>query len=109
MFDAPHGAVCAALLPYVMEVNVRRSIGRYESVARILTGNAQATAEDGVLWIAELCRKLQIPPLRKYGIKPEHIPELVEKAAQASSMKGNPVVLSHAELTEILERACIPS
>ena len=47
MFPAPHGAVCAALLPHVMEMNLRalrarqpasETLPRYEEVARILTG-----------------------------------------------------------------------
>ena len=114
MFDAPHGAVCAAVLPHAIEVNVRalqarapdgEAIRRYETVARILTGNAQATAEDGVRWIAGLCRKLEIPPLRAYGVRAEDIPDLVDKAAHASSMKGNPIVLTAPELSEIVERA----
>jgi alcohol dehydrogenase class IV len=33
------------------------------------------------------------------------IPDLVEKAAQASSMKGNPIVLMPQELRQIVERA----
>jgi alcohol dehydrogenase class IV len=55
-----------------------------------------------VRWIAELCRKLEIPGLRAYGVGPEDIPALVEKAAQASSMKANPVALSREELIEIV-------
>ena len=114
MFDAPHGAVCAALLPSVMKVNVRALRGRaangdailrYEAIGRILTGNNQATAEDGLRWVSELCRKLEIPPLRTYGVRAEHIPDLVDKAAHASSMKGNPIVLTTDELTEIASGA----
>jgi hypothetical protein len=34
-------------------------------------------------------------------MSPADVPSLVEKAAQASSMKGNPLALTSAELTEI--------
>ena len=60
MFDAPHGAVCAAILPDGMEANIRalrerqpqdRALGRYSEIARILTGDPGATAEDGVQWV----------------------------------------------------------
>jgi alcohol dehydrogenase class IV len=114
MFHAPHGAVCAALLPRVMEVNLRalrerlpdgEALRRYESVAAILTGTEKATAPDGIHWISELCKALQIPGLRTYGISEVDIPELVEKAAKASSMKANPIVLTHDELTEALQAA----
>jgi len=114
MFPAPHGAVCAAVLPHAMEVNVRalrarapgsQALRRYEEVARLLTGKPRATAGDGVGWVAEICRKLEIPPLRTYGVREEHIPDLVEKAARANSMKGNPITLTAAELGEIAARA----
>jgi alcohol dehydrogenase class IV len=115
MFPAPHGAVCAALLPHAMEVNVdalRRAgaaavakLARFDEVARLLTGLPHATASDGVSWISTLCRDLSIPPLRSYGLTASHIPDLVAKAAQTSSMKGNPILLTPAQLAEILSRA----
>ena len=114
MFPAPHGAVCAILLPHVMEMNLRalatRSpgsplMGRFDQVARLLTGSGQASASDGVRWVEALCRDLCIPSLGHYGIRNEDVPHLVEKAMQASSMKANPVVLTRDELTEILLQA----
>jgi alcohol dehydrogenase class IV len=114
MFPAPHGAVCAALLPHAVAVNVRalrerkpesQTLPRYEEVARLLTGNAAATAEDGMAWVRELGATLGIPPLRTYGIREADVPMLCEKAAVASSMKGNPLPLRDEELREILSRA----
>ena len=113
MFDAPHGAVCAALLPHAMEINLRalRQRGpagiarRFEDVARILTDNPQARAEDGIAWVAEVCRDLQIPGLRTYGIDEAHVDELCDKASVSSSMKANPVTLKKEELRELMTRA----
>jgi alcohol dehydrogenase class IV len=114
MFPAPHGAVCAALLPQVMDVNVRalearspksESLRRYDTVARIVTGHADAKAQSGVEWVRKLVCELGIPPLRSYGIDQSHVAELVSKAAQASSMKANPIALTDAELREILEKS----
>ena len=113
-FPAPHGAVCAALLPHVMEANLQAArtrptaapvLSRYAEVARLLTGDATATAEDGVRWVRALVAELQIPPLRTYGISSEHVPALVKQAAQASSMKANPLPLTAGELTAILLQA----
>jgi alcohol dehydrogenase class IV len=114
MFPAPHGAVCAALLPHVMEVNIRaleerapssNALRRYAGVARILTGRPDAEAGDGVAWVRSLCRSLRIPPLGSYGVCGEHIPALADKAAQASSMKGNPITLTREELRDIMAHA----
>ena len=113
MFDAPHGAVCAAVMPFGMEANIAAlrarapehpALARYGEIARWLTGHLGAP-EDGVAWVRELCRRLDVPPLGTYGITARNIPELVEKAARASSMKANPIVLTTAELTRVLEQA----
>jgi alcohol dehydrogenase class IV len=114
MYPIPHGVACATLLPHVMETNVRalrerapdsESLRRYDEVARILTGKINATAADGVAWVRDLSAALAIPLLSNYGIRREHFPEIVDKSARASSMKGNPIVLTANELGEILEKA----
>ncbi|HMC60186.1 MAG TPA: iron-containing alcohol dehydrogenase [Candidatus Solibacter sp.] len=111
---APHGAVCAAVLPCAMEVNVRalharapagEALRRYDEVARLLTGRPHAGAEDGVQWIAHLCRRLEIPPLRTYGVTQADVGSLVQQAAKTSSMKGNPIVLTGEELREVIASA----
>jgi alcohol dehydrogenase class IV len=113
-FDAPHGAVCAALLPFVMEANLRAlrarqpadsSLRRYGDIARILTGDPAAEAEQGLAWVRDLVADLRIPSLAAYGLVAAHVDELVGKAAKASSMKANPIVLSPEELAGILRRA----
>jgi alcohol dehydrogenase class IV len=114
MFSAPHGALCAAVLPHAMEVNIRAlaagapeslALRRYDEIARLLTGEPHAGAADGVRWVGDLCRRLEIPALRTYGVQQQHMPELVDAARKTSSMKGNPAVLTDAELTEILTRS----
>lgn len=113
-FPAPHGAVCAVLLPGVCAMNLRAlrqrpspgdALRRYDEVARLLTGRPQATAEDGVVWLRDLVRDLKIPRLGAYGITREHTAGLVANAAKASSMKANPVVLTPEELAAVLEEA----
>jgi len=114
MFPAPHGAVCAALLPRGMEVNIRalrartpesESLRRYEEIARLLTGRPNAAAEDGVEWVRAICQELNIPPLSSYGIREADVPVLVEKASRASSIKANPIELTANELGEVLTHA----
>ncbi len=114
MFPAPHGVVCARLLPYVMEANVKAlqsrmphapALARYDEIAQILTGKATAKAADGVAWVQELCTALAVPPLSQFGITSQQFPTIVEKSQKASSMKGNPLPLSDQELIGILKQA----
>jgi len=115
-FDAPHGAVCAALLPSVMRMNIRAlrarapqsaALVRYEEIARVITKSAGASAEEGAAAAGQLCAELEIPPLSAYGAGPEHVDALVEAASRASSMKANPIALTSEELREILAWALV--
>jgi len=114
MFHAPHGAICGLLLPHVIAINVRAlqerqpgsaALRRFDDVAQVLTGRAEASAADGVAWIQGLCDALRVPPLTTYGVTPEDFPVLVEKTSAASSTKGNPIKLTPEEMEEILAKA----
>ncbi len=115
MFPAPHGVICANLLPFVMKANIRalqqhdskQFLLRYDEVAQILTGKSDAGAENGIAWIHDLCEILDVPSLSNFGITEDHFPELVDKSKNTSSMKGNPVNLTDEDLTEILVKAVL--
>lgn len=108
MFSAPHGMVCAAILPYAMRANLNAIQERApESIALArltefgkLTGGQ--TAADGIQWLITLCQDLNVPALSKFGITENNFPVLVEKAMTASSTQGNPVKLTAEELYQIL-------
>jgi alcohol dehydrogenase class IV len=113
MFPAPHGAVCAALLPHTMAVNVQvlrqrqpdsEALRRYDEVAQLLTGNSKAAAADGIAAVLELVQALHIPGLAAYGLTPDDFLSVIERTAVASSTQGNPIRLTPAELQEILSR-----
>ena len=114
MYNAAHGALCAGLLPHVMEINLKalharapesQTLERYDEIARIVTAEPGAKAADGIAWVRDLCRQLKVAPLADHGIKAQDLPTIVEKAGKASSMKGNPIELTADELLEILQRA----
>jgi len=114
MLHAPHGALCARLLPLVMETNIKAletrqaehsALKRYAEIARILTGDEDASVWDGVRWMNELVNALNIPPLSRYGMRQVDFSEAVEKTMKANSFKGNPIALTENELVLILERA----
>lgn len=113
MFAAPHGAVCACLLPAVMEINVEGlriagqsdTLSKYNELAKWLTGNSNASAEDGLLWLQQLVKRMKIPVLSSFGVQQTEFSGLIEKAKNASSMKGNPVALNDEQLLRILEKS----
>jgi alcohol dehydrogenase class IV len=114
MFDAPHGAVCAALLPHVMAANVAAlrarapehpALRRYDEVAQWLTGDAGATADQGVAWVRDLVTELGVPGLATYGLDETAFAMLIPAAQRSSSMKGNPIALTDDELRAILQQA----
>jgi len=115
MFSAPHGAICARLLPFVMEANVRALknrepdsmvLSRYDEVAQLLVGHTTARADDGVRWIQDLCAALNVSSLAEFGLTEREFPAAIAKAQKSSSMKGNPIKLTDDELLEILNKAC---
>ncbi len=113
-WKAPHGALCAALLPHGMAANIAAlrertpqhpSLERYAAVARLLAGRNDAIAEDGISWVQALCEELNVPALRAWGITETDLPSVVEKAARASSMQANPLQLTHEELLALVTAA----
>jgi alcohol dehydrogenase class IV len=113
-WKAPHGALCAALLPHGMAANVAAlqarapqhpALQRYADIARLLTGRPEASAEDGIDWVRALCAELDVPLLRAWGIAEADLPGVVEKAARASSMQANPLPLTDAELLQVATAA----
>ncbi len=114
MFNAPHGAICAVLLPHVMQINVHalqqrepnsRALMRYVGIARLLVGHSDASIRHGIDWVYSLLDEMQIPGLSSYGVAETDFPTIIEKARRSSSMKGNPIVLTDEELATILQGA----
>ena len=114
MFPIPHGVACARLLAPIVAANVRaleaRATGspaleRYEEIARILSGDASARAEDGIAWLREFVEAMAITRLASYGVTEDDIPRIVDQARGASSMQGNPITLTDDELARALRAA----
>jgi alcohol dehydrogenase class IV len=114
MFNAPHGVICACLLPYVMKYNAQvvqhlpemaHVSTRFRDVAQWVTGNPDADIQDGVKWIEALAHDLQIPGLHVIGIEKSDFPQIIEKSKVSSSMQKNPVRLDEEILEAILTEA----
>ena len=112
-FNAPHGAVCAALLAPVWRANWRAVqaagdpavMAKFQDAAMLVLDDTKATPERAGRFLQELTQRLEIPHLRSHGIRESDLGSLAGKAAKASSMRGNPVGLSQDELCAILQAA----
>src|SRR5829696_7101373 len=85
--QAPHGALCGALLPATFQVNyeaLRRrdpnhlALGRMSEIARMLTGGRTASPEAAFEWLVDLKEALGVRGLAHYGIAESQIPVLVD-------------------------------
>ena len=72
---------------------------------RCLPATRTPLADAGVEWVRELVAALPISKLGVYGLREEHVADIVAKAANASSMKANPIVLTPEELAQTLRLA----
>ncbi|MFP4274836.1 MAG: iron-containing alcohol dehydrogenase [Paracoccaceae bacterium] len=106
--NAPHGAVCGALLPFAMQANAAALPAghpageRLQQLERMVT---EALGVDGWPGLARWSRESGLPGLSAMGIAAADHPALAEAALAASSMRGNPVPLSRAALERILAQA----
>ena len=115
ILPAPHGAICARLLPHVMRANIRAleardsghpALHRYDEIAQIMTGDVDAKAMDGVEWVEALLASVEMPSLATYELCDEDFADLIALAKESGRMKGNPIVLTDDELYDVLEKGC---
>ncbi len=114
MYSAPHGEICAVLLPHVMKANIQAlqdresenpALPRFEEIGQLITGDMNATAQTAMDWIDETSQIFQIPSLGTHGIIAGDFGTIIEQSSQSSSMKGNPIQLTSEELERILRSA----
>lgn len=114
VLHAAHGAICASLLPQTMETNLQALIerepeslviGKFTQIAQLLTRNLDATAQDGIEWVRNLCAELDIPKLGMLGLNEDMFDRVIDMASEASSMAGNPIKLTESELLRILNKS----
>ena len=115
-FPAPHGVICAALLPHVIAANIAALraadrmhpvLDRYVKVGLMLSREPSGLTafDDCIGRITQWVRKFQIPRLSTFGVTESDVPAMVQLAKKSSSMRYNPVVLGDDVLADVLRRA----
>ncbi|MCX7627311.1 MAG: iron-containing alcohol dehydrogenase [Methylophilaceae bacterium] len=114
-FPIPHGVACGTTVAACTAMNIRAlrqrqpdsvALRKYAHVGKILARDMALDDADGcavlVQTLEDWTRRLSLPPLSAHGMRAEDIPRVVAHC-RGSSMKTNPVVLTDAEVAEILE------
>src|SRR5258708_20555245 len=103
-YPIPHGVCCAALLPYVVEGNIKAlqsrqpdslTLRRYTHIRLFFDGVSEYSPKVELPErLRQLCEAMHIPRLSAYGVTADAIPDLVAQTQQASSTKANPIKLT---------------
>lgn len=114
-FPIPHGVVCGTLLEAATRENIQvmeardpanPALAKYARVGRLLRGKTHVddVGARGVLLkvLGEWTERMGLPRLGEFGVNEADLPHIVANC-RGSSMKTNPIVLSDAEVGNILQ------
>lgn len=108
----PHGLANAAVLPYVMSYNAGDASVRkkYRQIAASMgIETAQDSDEEAasrvIKAVAELCKKVKIPPLRETGVAKEDFETIAIDALNEHSFQFNPRKANVQDVMAILKQA----
>ncbi|WP_422074675.1 iron-containing alcohol dehydrogenase [Tranquillimonas rosea] len=108
---APHGEICASLLPHVLTAHAARAgddpalSRRLDAVRGWLAGALDVAPAEAFDTLAGWSRRAGIRGLGAMGVAAADLDEIVEASAQSSSMKANPYPPEPQALRAILEQA----
>ena len=107
LHDTPHGVANSVFLPFVMEFNLPVVKERYAEIARLAgveEEDSQAASQKLIQKIKDLSQSMNIPSLKKLGIKEDELPEIAEKAYQNNSNPSNPREAGIEDYLAILDK-----
>ena len=113
-FPIPHGVVCGVLVAQATKINIEvmkerdadnPAIRKYANIGRVFANNQSLSDSDAcdelISCLFELTEKMQLPYLKEYGIRIEHLEHIVANS-RGSSMQTNPVELTDDEIRNIV-------
>ena len=110
--NAPHGEICGALLPAVMDSHINKADHKTDIHMRITwimemmdTHFSQGRKGCGLVELRDWSKKMGIRGMTELGLSNINYSTIAAAAANTSSMRGNPFILSQSELLSILDAA----
>ncbi|HCP80929.1 MAG TPA: alcohol dehydrogenase [Octadecabacter sp.] len=107
--NAPHGEICGALLPAVLNAHLANSQPETEIrrrldwvIGQVDTAFAEGKNGTGLSKLAVWSRHQGLRTLEQMGLKPEDHSKVAEQTLNTSSMKGNPFTMSQNQLLKVL-------
>ena len=109
-FSIPHGVICGLLLPYTMEYNPPYATEKYAEVHRLMGGapgeDTDAAARAAVEGVRALLGRIGIPArLGDFGVREEHLPQIIAESLPSGSLQHNPRPLAADDVRAILTAA----
>lgn len=108
LYPAAHGAICGTLLGPVLAMNARRSSGeagqRIARVCRVIADELGSTEAEAPFALSRWAHGAGLPDLAGQGVPASAHDRIAEASLESSSMRGNPVALSMADLRDILSQ-----
>ena len=101
--DSLKAATCVAGRDALYRFCAERGVP-HERIGKLIVAVEEAELP-GLERLHRAARELQIPPLNRWGLKEEKIPELAGHALRASSMRGNPVPLEQSTIEAVIRSA----
>jgi alcohol dehydrogenase class IV len=98
--DLHHGLANALMIDHVMRFNLPAAEAKMKELARV------AGVPDLIEWLGQLKTELSIPPkLNSLGVKPEHIPRLVDIAIADICHQTNPRPCTRQDFEQLFAAA----
>lgn len=105
---AAHGAICGTLLAPVLALYRSRATGqaaaRLNEVCKIIAGIFGCEPENAPQALDDWGKNMGLLSLSALGLDPALHPQIAEASLNTSSMKGNPVTLTAADILHLLSR-----
>jgi len=113
-FPIPHGVVCGVLVAEATKVNIEAmaereienpALAKYAMLGRLFSGDNDLSDSEAcqtlVSHLFELTEIMELPYLKEYGIRIEHLDHIVAHS-RGSSMLTNPITLTDDEIRNIV-------